>query len=49
MKSKAQIAYEAYCNHTGWKSLATGDNLPEWNTLPQNIRDAWEAAVDAIL
>lgn len=37
----AQEAYEAYANHTGWKSLATGQPLPEWEALPQAIKTAW--------
>lgn len=37
----AQEAYEAYANHTGWKSLATGQPLPQWDTLSQAIKDAW--------
>lgn len=45
----AQTAYEAYCKHTNWKSLATGQDLPTWEKLPQNIKDAWCASAHAIL
>lgn len=34
-------AYEAYCRHTGWKSLATGADLPQWPALKDEIRQAW--------
>lgn len=34
-------AYEAYCRHTGWKSLATGADLPQWADLRDEIRQAW--------
>ena len=45
----AQTAYEAYCKHANWKSLATGQDLPTWEKLPQNIKDAWCASAHAIL
>ena len=48
MVSNGQIAYEAYCNKAGWKSLATGAPLPQWSALPDAIRDAWEAAAEAV-
>jgi hypothetical protein len=34
-------AYEAYCQHTGWKALATGADLPPWAGLNESIRQAW--------
>jgi hypothetical protein len=34
-------AYEAYCRHTGWKSLATGAELPQWTVLKDEIKQAW--------
>lgn len=40
----AQEAYEAYANHTGWKSLATGANLPQWDKLPDAIKAAWQVS-----
>lgn len=39
-----QIAYEAYCEHTGWKSLATGAALPKWYDVKPEIKATWEAA-----
>jgi hypothetical protein len=44
----AQSAYEAYCNHTGWKSLATGQDLPQWEALKPSIKAAWLVSVRAI-
>jgi hypothetical protein len=35
--------YTAYCDHTNWKSLATGDSLPQWDRLRESIREAWIA------
>jgi hypothetical protein len=43
-----KIAYEAYCTHTGWKSLISGQQLPPWDKLDPKIREAWEAAGQAI-
>jgi hypothetical protein len=36
----AQTAYEAYCEYTGWKSLATGADLPKWENLRQSAGKA---------
>ncbi len=44
MKTLGQIAYEAYCNHTGWKSLVSGAPLPVWKDLDKTIKIAWEVA-----
>ena len=41
----AEMAYNAYCQHAGWKSLATGQNLPKWNDLKVSIKAGWLAAV----
>lgn len=40
----AKEAYEAYANHTGWKSLATGQPLPQWDALPEPIQKAWQVS-----
>lgn len=47
-KSLGQIGYEAYAAHTGWKSLATGQDLPQWDALPASIRIACGEAAVAI-
>lgn len=44
----ARAAYEGYRAHTGGISLATGQSIPEWDHLPDAIRDAWCAAVVAV-
>lgn len=36
----AKIAYEAYRNHTGGKSLVSGSPIPIWENLSQPIQDA---------
>lgn len=48
MKSYGQIAYEAYCGHTNWKSLVSGSDLPLWKDLKPEIQSAWETAGAAV-
>jgi hypothetical protein len=48
MQSLGCVAYEAYCSHTGWKSLISGARLPPWRELKPEIRAAWDAAAGAI-
>lgn len=40
----AKEAYEAYAGHAGWKSLATGQPLPQWDDLPKSIKAAWNVS-----
>lgn len=47
-KSAAQIAYEAYRNHTGGISLASGQPIPEWPDLKPEIQAAWAASASAL-
>ena len=44
MKAAGQKSYEAYRDHTGGVSLASGHPIPEWPTLPPAIQRAWAAA-----
>lgn len=46
--SNGQIGYEAYAKKTGGKTY-DGRDMPQFFDLPQNIRDAWEAAANAIV
>jgi hypothetical protein len=48
-KTPGQTAYEGYCEHTGWKSLISGAQLPEWEKLKKEIQEAWEKAAQAVL
>jgi anti-sigma28 factor (negative regulator of flagellin synthesis) len=45
----AKVAYEAYSNHTGWKSLVSGQSLPQWEALSLSIQQAWEAAASGVV
>jgi hypothetical protein len=47
-KTIGRVAYEAYCEKTGWRSLATGQPLPQWVGLAPEICVAWEAAGEAV-
>lgn len=48
-KSYGQVAYEAYCGHTGWKSLVSGTALPQWENLKPDIKAAWESSARAVI
>lgn len=43
----ARIAYDAYCEAVGGKAF-NGDDLPPFDDVPQRIKDAWLAAVNAV-
>lgn len=45
----ARVGYEGYCAKTGWKSAVTGDDLPQWDSLPAEVRNAWWSAAMAIM
>ena len=47
-KTLGQLGYEAYAQHTDWKSLATGCALPAWDNLSAAIQNAWEVASNAV-
>jgi hypothetical protein len=47
-KTYGQIAYEAYFESCGGKSLISGAPLPEWPAQSDAIKKAWEAAGDAV-
>lgn len=44
----ARIAYEAYCETTGWKSAVTGADLPSFYETPEAVQNGWEAAAHAV-
>jgi hypothetical protein len=48
MNDLGKIAYDAYCEQTGGKSLITPDRLPAWEDLQVQIQEAWRAAADAV-
>ena len=47
-RTLGQVGYEAYAEVTRWKSLATGQDLPQWSSLRPDIQAAWERAAIAI-
>ncbi len=47
-KSLGQIAYEAYCATTEWKSAISGAPLPPWEMQKEPVMAAWEAAAEAV-
>lgn len=44
----AQKAYHAYGSVTDFKNFR-GDPMPEWNALPEKIKEAWVAATEAVV
>lgn len=44
----AQVAYEAYAEHQGWKNFA-GMPIPPWDEVRPDIQEAWIAAIDAVI
>ena len=42
----ARIAFEAWCAHHKGKHL-NEEVIVHWESQPQEIKDAWEAAIDA--
>jgi hypothetical protein len=48
MKSLGQVAYDAYFNFSKGKSLISGAPLPLFGAQAQEVREAWQAAADAV-
>jgi hypothetical protein len=48
-KTRGQIAYEAYCAATDWKSLVNGKALPQWVEVKDNIKAAWEKSAEGLV
>jgi cell division protein FtsX len=47
-QDRAQRAYEAYAKDAGGVSPVNRDPLPRWSILTADIRQHWQAAVDAV-
>jgi hypothetical protein len=47
-KSLGQVAYEAYYERAGGLSLVSGYPLPVWDAQHDEIKEAWEAAAQAV-
>jgi hypothetical protein len=43
-----RIAYDAYCESRGWKSVR-GEPLPQWKDQSENLRESWMKAADAVI
>lgn len=40
--------YDGYRRQSEGKSLVSGEELPEWDALPGDIKAAWEAGGSAV-
>jgi len=43
-----KVAYEAYGEARSWKTVA-GEEMPRWEEQSQELRDAWDAAAQAVV
>ena len=43
-----EIAFEAYRDESHGVCLVTGEDIPEWDKLPRDIKRAWEASARAV-
>ncbi len=43
----ARVAYEAYAADSDWKNYQ-GNPMPQWQDLPENIRQHWRAAIKKV-
>jgi len=49
VSSLGQVAYEAYLEASGGRSLVSGAALPTWNEQAKEIREAWEHVADTVI
>ena len=49
LRTYGHIAYEAYREKSNGKSLVSGDEIPEWVSLQDDVKRAWNAAGNAVL
>jgi hypothetical protein len=47
-KEMGQVAYEAYAELREWRSF-DGYRIPAWDQMREDLRDAWNAAADAVI
>ncbi len=43
MVSLGSELYNTYYRHTNGHSIVNGATLPEWDDLPQAVKNAWES------
>lgn len=44
-----QVAYNGYRKASGGKSLVSCAPIPPWGEMPEEIREAWEAAAGELV
>jgi hypothetical protein len=47
VKDGGKLAYNAYCEAVGWKSVR-GDSLPKWEEQSERLQIAWDKAALAV-
>lgn len=48
VREDAEVAYTAYRDYTGGVSLASGQRIPDWPELREDIKSAWKASAAAL-
>ena len=48
-RTYGHIAYEAYRKKSNGKSLVSGDEIPEWVSLQDDVKRAWSTAGNAVV
>ena len=48
MEDKARNAYDSMSESVHGLSTISGKPLPPWEELPQSVKDAWVAALQAV-
>lgn len=48
-KSFGQVAYDAYCDSSKWKSKYTGATLPRWELVDFEVKQHWEASAKVVI
>lgn len=43
------VAYEGYRECAGFRSLISGERIPEWGKAEPRVRECWRAAADAVI
>lgn len=47
MPTLGEVAYNAYCEARGWRSVK-GEQLPSFKSQSPSLQDAWEQAAKAV-
>lgn len=49
LKPLHEVAYDAYCESTDYKSAVTGDPLPEFDQTNERVQAAWKHSTRRVI